>query len=325
MDDEKRYFEQLVTRYLNGQLADHEYDRLLSLLQDPKKVSWFYSLKNNWYPEKDARSQKNWERIARRTNLGSTENTKSKRFVIGQYWILRVAAVLIIGLLITTVVLYRQNQGFIKGMTVIETPRGEKSKVYLPDGTEVWLNASSNISYHSFSKGSRQVSLTGEAFFKVKRYEKSPFIVKTTNCDIEVLGTEFNVMAYDQMKRNEITLFKGKVSVKTGKGSVLLDVGDKLLISNNAIQKQKANLDQIYGWVENKFNFNKVPLNELILRLENWYDVDIEYRDTGKEDIIFSGTFKNEETIWQVLDAIKVYIPLSYKKTDTRKIELMIK
>jgi ferric-dicitrate binding protein FerR (iron transport regulator) len=210
-------------------------------------------------------------------------------------------------------------------MTAIETPRGEKSKVYLPDGTEVWLNASSKLSYHSFSEKSRQVSLTGEAYFKVKRNEKSPFTVKITSCDIKVLGTEFNVMAYDQMKRKEITLFKGKVNVKTGTGSVLLDAGDKLLISNNTVQRQKANLDQTYGWVENKFNFSKVPLNELILRLENWYDVDIEYQNTGKEGIIFSGTFKNEETIWQVLDAIKVYIPLSYEKKDTRKIKLMIK
>lgn len=325
MDKEQKNFEKLVMCYLKGGLCDQEYEELLGFLRKRENLSRFDDLKNSWIPDKDERSLKNWTRLSRRISLNLREKVKAKKELPGQSWFYRVAAILIIGLLITTAFFYYNSRNTILGLTVIETPRGEKSKVYLPDGTEVWLNASSKLSYHSFSEKSRQVSLTGEAYFKVKRNEKSPFTVKITNCDINVLGTEFNVMAYDQMKRNEITLFKGKVNVKTGTGSVLLDVGDKLLISDNTIQRQKANLDQTYGWVENKFNFSKVPLNELILRLENWYDVDIEYQNTGKEDIIFSGTFKNEETIWQVLDAIKVYIPLSYEKTDTRKIKLMIK
>jgi ferric-dicitrate binding protein FerR (iron transport regulator) len=321
----KKHFEQLVTRYLNGQLGDHEYDQLLGLLQDQEKSSWFYLLKNRWDPEKDDRSRKNWTRLARRIKVNSTENTKSKKQVIGQQWIFRVAAILIIGLLITTSVLYRKNQGFIRGITIIETPRGEKSRIYLPDGTEVWLNASSKLSYNFFSKESRRVSLTGEAFFKVKRNERSPFTVKTSRCAVEVLGTEFNVMAYDQLKRNEITLFKGKVDVKAAKKSAILHVGDKLLISNDTIRMQKANLDQTYGWVENKFNFSKISLDELIMRLENWYDVDIECDNADEKNITLSGTFKNEETIWQVLDAINVYLPILYEKTDTRKIKFMVK
>ncbi len=324
MDNEKRHFEGLVTRYLNGQLADQEYDQLLSLLQDQEKASWFYALKNSWDPEENAGTRKTWERLARRINLISGENGGSQKHAAGQQWFLRIAAILIIGLLVSTVILYWKNQNFIHGLTVIETPRGEKSKVYLPDGTEVWLNACSRLSYHSFSNKSRNVSLTGEAFFKVKHNEKSPFTVKTSRCAIKVVGTEFDVMAYDQLKRDEITLIKGRVDVKTAKNSEVLHVGDKLTVSDDTLSIKKTNLDQAYGWVENKFNFSKIPLNELILRLENWYDVDIEYQNKGKKDIAFSGTFKNEETIWQVLDAIKVYLPLSYEKTDTRKIKLII-
>jgi len=325
MDVERKHFEQLVVSYLNGQLEDQEYDELLHLLQDQEKASWFYSLKNSWEPERNNRSMKNWKRLARRIHVDSTKAPESEKQLIGQQWFFRVAAVLIIGLLITTVALYRKNQNFIQGMTVVETLRGEKSRVYLPDGTEVWLNASSRLSYHSFSNVSREVSLTGEAFFKVKHDEQSPFTVKTSRCDIRVLGTEFNVMAYDQLKRNEITLFKGKVDVKTAKRSAVLHVGDKLFISNDTVRMQKANLDQTYGWVENKFNFNKVSLDELVMRLENWYDVDIVYKNMNKKNIVFSGTFKNEETIWQVLDAINVYLPVSYERTDTRKIKLMVK
>jgi ferric-dicitrate binding protein FerR (iron transport regulator) len=323
MDRKKQHLEQLATRYLNGKLEDGEYGQLLELLQDQENASWFYSLKNKWEPARDKQPLENWERLARRINFIPTKT--KKHTLVAQPWILRVAAVLIVGLLITSGVLYLENQNFIHGVTVIETPRGEKSKVNLPDGTEVWLNASSKLSYNSFSKKERKVSLTGEAFFRVKRDELAPFTVKTSSCEVEVLGTEFNVMAYGQLKRNEVTLFEGKVNVKTDNQSAILEVGDKLLIVNNSFTKEKANLDQAYGWVENKFNFNKVSLEELILRLENWYDVDIQYDSNQREAIVFTGTFKNEETIWQVLDAINVYVPINYTKTDTRKIKLMIK
>lgn len=325
MDEEKKYFEQLVTRYLNGQLEDHECDQLFRLLQDQKNLSRFYTLKNSWNPETDARSLKNWDRLARRINFNSLEKLKSKSYRIGRTWLFKAAAVLIIGLLGTTVLFYNKSRNAGQGITVVETPRGEKSKVYLPDGTEIWLNASSRLSYNSFSAKSRQISLTGEAYFKVKRDEKSPFIVKTSRCDIQVLGTEFNVMAYEQLKREEITLFKGKINVKTEKKSAILDIGEKLLVSGNSFIRKEVNLDQTRGWVESKFNFNKVTLEELILRLENWYDVDIDCKNIDEQHTLFTGTFKNEETIWEVLEAIKVYLPVTYKKTDTRKIELMMK
>lgn len=324
MNNEKT-FEQLAIRYLRGELNDEEYEELLALLQDQQNRSRFYILKNSWTPEKSERAQKNWHRLARRINLNPLREKVSKRRVIRQDWFLKAAAVLIVGLLITTVWFYRSMQDTQSGITVVETPRGEKSKIYLPDGTEVWLNASSRISYHAFTNKSRRISLTGEAYFKVARNENSPFTVQTPNCAIRVLGTEFNVMAYNQLKREEITLFKGKVNVVTGQREATLQVGEKLLVSGNTFITQRVDLDQTYGWVENKFNFSKVTLEELVLRLENWYDVDIVCENINEQQTVFTGTFKNEETIWDVLDAIKAYLPVSYKKTDTRKIELMTK
>ena len=105
----------------------------------------------------------------------------------------------------------------------------------------------------------------------------------------------------------------------------MLEVGEKLLVSGNTFVTRQVDLDQAYGWVENKFNFSRITLEELVLRLENWYDVDIECGNINEQQTMFTGTFKNEETIWEVLEAIKAYLPVSYKKTDARKIELMIK
>ncbi len=324
MDDENKYFEQLATRYLNGHLEDREYDQLLRLLRDQENLSRFYRLKNDWNPEKDARSLKNWERLARRISLASADQSETKTFTIHQSWIIRAAAVLIVGLLITTVVLYRKNQVFVGGLTVIETPRGEKSKVYLPDGTEVWLNASSRLSYDSFSEESRQVSLTGEAYFKVKRDEMSPFTIKTSRCAIQVLGTEFNVMAYDDFGREEITLVSGKVNVLLKSGEQVLVPGEALIIKGDRTWIGKVNTDRAFAWIGNKFDFQNITLVELMKRLENWYDVDIDLVNLRNKEVSFTGTFKNEETIWQVLDAIQVYVPIRYEKTDLRKIKISV-
>jgi ferric-dicitrate binding protein FerR (iron transport regulator) len=86
-----------------------------------------------------------------------------------------------------------------------------------------------------------------------------------------------------------------------------------------------VNTAQASAWVDNKFNFKDIPLSELIKRLENWYDVDIELNNPSGREVNYTGTFKNEETIWQVLDAIKVYTFIEYEKSDTRRIRITVK
>lgn len=324
MEKKRINFELLVEKYLNGQLEDQEYGILTELLKDPQNKLQFNQIKDRWKPSSNLKTDSNWNRLSSRINYSLPNKKLSKQFVIGQNWLLRIAAVLVVGLIISTTILYIRNQSYVCGITKIETPRGQKSKVYLPDGSEVWLNANSTISYNTFSKHQRAVKLKGEAYFKIKHDEKAPFTVQTNKCVIKDLGTEFNVMAYDQLNREEVTLFKGSAKVKNNNSEILLKIGDKVLVANGQIQEQKANLEQIHGWVENKFFFHKIPFDELILRLENWYDVDIEYVNKKNTNLVFSGSFKNEETIWEVLDAIKVYIPITYEKIDTRKIKLTV-
>jgi ferric-dicitrate binding protein FerR (iron transport regulator) len=238
-----------------------------------------------------------------------------------------VAAILIFGLLLGGVVTYLFSPVYKQAseQLVFETPRGEKSMVTLPDGTEVWLNANSRLIYNSFSDRHRQVELRGEAFFKVAHNENAPFVVKTNECDVKVLGTTFNVMAYDEFGRKEITLLNGKVNVYMDGSEQLLKPGQALILKNHHSEVVEVNTAEASAWVDNKFNFRNIPLSELIKRLENWYDVDITLENRSGKDVSFSGTFKNEETIWQVLDAIKVYIPIQYKKTDLRQIKITLK
>jgi ferric-dicitrate binding protein FerR (iron transport regulator) len=244
-----------------------------------------------------------------------------------QLWVrvASVAAILVIGLLIGSAVTYLISSA--KGTAeqlVFETPRGEKSMVTLPDGSEVWLNANSRLVYNSFSSNHRQVELKGEAFFKVARNEKAPFVVKTNECDIEVLGTTFNVMAYDEFGRKEITLLTGKVNVQTENAEQVLSPGQALILRDDQIKVVEVSATEASAWVENKFNFRNIPLTELMKRLENWYDVDITLENKSGKEVNFTGTFKNEETIWQVLDAIQVYTPIQYQKSDLRQIKITV-
>lgn len=319
-------FQDILCRYFRGQLIDIEYDILLRYLEDTHNRAIFDKAKAEWEnkPEMDELTQKNLSRL--RYKINQRYNNRKHQPISRRHWFryAAVAAILTIGLiiggLVAKMVFQVPSEKF-----VFETPRGEKSMVKLPDGSEVWLNANSRLVYNSFSKHRREVELTGEAFFKVIHNENAPFYVKTNQCVIEDLGTEFNVMAYDDFGRKEVTLLNGKVNVKMKKGQQELKPGQTLILKNNQFEVAEVDAEEASSWVYNKFNFHNIPLSELMQRLENWYDVDITLENNLGKDYNFSGTFKNEETIWQVLDAIKVYSPIEYEKTEFRKIKIRVK
>jgi len=324
---DQQYFQGIIYRYFRGQLTDGEYEVLTDYLQDSTNRECFEKVKQDWnlHPDLDDTGQKNWNRLEYKINRA--DSAIDKTITTRRLWIqvASVAAILVAGLFGGSILTYLLSDNkVIQEELVFETPRGEKSLVKLPDGSQVWLNANSRLVYHSFSSSHRQVELKGEAFFNVAHNEKAPFVVKTDKCDVEVLGTTFNVMAYNEFGRQEITLLTGKINVHADKNEQVIKPGQALILKDDQIQVVEVNTSQASGWVDNKFNFKDIPLSELMKRLENLYDVDITLvNNTGKE-LNFTGTFKNEETIWQVLDAIKVYTPIAYKKTNLRQIKITV-
>lgn len=325
---ENQEFQNIISRYFRGQLTDSEYELLTDFIQDQTNREYFEKAKNEWEsnPEMDELGQKNLTHL--RYKISQKEIEKPKMQLTRQLWVrvASVAAILVFGLLTGSAITYLVSQNKEKSeQLVFETPRGEKSMVKLPDGSEVWLNANSRLVYNSFSSSHRQVELTGEAFFKVTHNEHAPFVVRTNECDVEVLGTTFNVMAYDEFGRKEITLLEGKVNIEMDGTEQVLKPGQALVLKNHHTQILEVNASQSSAWVDNKFNFQDIPLSELMKRLENWYDVDITLENSSGREVNFTGTFKNEETIWQVLDAIKVYTPIQYQKSDLRQIIITVK
>ncbi len=203
----------------------------------------------------------------------------------------------------------------------VTVPKGSKSTVELPDGTIVKLNAGSELTYPSdFEKGIRKVSLVGEGYFNVKHNTQYPFMVSAGDIEVRVLGTEFNVMAYSEFNRIETTLVNGKVSLNIKdfepKEGVILKPGQKAVFANGKLTVRKADVDIETNWVQNSFYFQNTSFEELIIRLEKWYDVNIVMDEAKFNDITFTGKFRNKETIWQVLDAIKITTPIDYHVKD---------
>ena len=323
---ENQELKEIINRYFRGQLADSEYELLTDSMQDRTNREYFETARQAWelHPELDELGHRNMNRLSYQIDKQSNTHFTP---VFRRLWVrsASVAAILLAGLFAGSIFTYLISQTKPKSeQLVFETPRGEKSLVKLPDGSEVWLNASTRLVYNTFSANRREVELKGEAFFKVARNEKAPFVVKTNECEVEVLGTTFNIMAYDEFGRKEITLLSGKVTVHMNDAAKILKPGQALILKDHYYYVDEVNASEASGWVQNKFNFKNIPLSELIKRLENWYDVDITLENNTGKDVNFTGTFKNEETIWQVLDAIKVYTPITYKRTDLRQIKITV-
>lgn len=175
----------------------------------------------------------------------------------------------------------------------LSTPRGMDFKVILPDSSEVWLNAESTIEFPvAFQQGERRVLLHGEAYFKVARNEQVPFVVQTDRMKVSVLGTEFNLRAYDT-SASSVALVKGSVQVSSDQGQVLLAPGQEAqCTSEGTVQVHDIDPYGVTQWVEGLFYFDETPLVEVLKELGRWYNFGVVFhrRDLMEMRMHFSAS-----------------------------------
>jgi len=165
----------------------------------------------------------------------------------------------------------------------LHTPNGAKYEVLLPDGTKVWLNASSTLRYPiAFASNERRVSLKGEAYFEVEKVtnnqKRIPFYVETEGQLIQVLGTEFNVSAYADDLSIKTTLISGKVNVSQLTNQVVLNPGEQAMSSpSEALTVIKVNTEPIIAWKNGNFMFEDMDLKDILKQLSRWYNVEVEF------------------------------------------------
>ncbi|WP_286858346.1 MULTISPECIES: FecR family protein [Sphingobacterium] len=203
----------------------------------------------------------------------------------------------------------------------IETPRGGTYEVTLPDGTLVKLNAGTILSYPTvFAKDRREVSLRGEAYFEVKKRKDQPFIVHTQNQQVQVLGTHFNINAYQTATETKTTLLEGKVQVKEliKDQKVTLLPGDQSVNTGTELTKHPVNVQQEIAWVYGKFNFDGKSLRQVMDELSQWYAIDVVYKGDVPDASFFGGTFRTSK-LSTILKILKDQ-DLSYHLTDDGKL-----
>lgn len=229
----------------------------------------------------------------------------------------------------------------------ISTRNGSKTNIVLPDGTKVWLNSGSKLTYDKqFDNLTRDVVLTGEAYFDVVHNPDKPFIIHTRAMDIKVLGTEFNVKSYPDERTTETSLIRGSIEVtlKDKRAEkIMLKPNEKLVITNEEIleptlsAKNKKtetpiiNLGHIKyfsldstiletSWVENRMVFEDESFGDLAKKMERWYGVTFSFADNDVQQLRFTGNFQNE-TIEEALSAMQITAAFRYR-VDYKKVTI---
>lgn len=196
----------------------------------------------------------------------------------------------------------------------IEVPRGGEYTFFLPDGTNVWLNAGSTLSFNLPFDSMRIVRLTGEAYFQVVHHAK-PFIVEAKEYKICVKGTRFNVRAYES-EPLQVSLLQGCVEVKSNKKLWPLYPGEQWLAqSANAVPKViKADVEKTITWTEGVFHFDNVPLSDIANQLSRWYDTDFEFATDTLRHIHFTGSFLRRESLGRTLEMMQKVSSVVFSK-----------
>ena len=201
----------------------------------------------------------------------------------------------------------------------INVPLGQMSEMTLYDGTKVWLNSGTTLKYeNNFGQDSRNISLQGEAFFKVKPRE-IPFKIKLKNSEVEVLGTSFNVVSYTDDTFSCVTLVKGKVKINStlGKEITQLKPSEQINIPDNLQDIKVKHVDTKFysSWIEGKIVFEEQRLADIVEKLERWYNVDISFSDKEIGDYRFSGTILKSKPFNQITRAFELLLPVKIKYT----------
>jgi hypothetical protein len=191
-------------------------------------------------------------------------------------------------------------------------PRGSKViSLTLADGTQVWLNAESALTFPTaFTGKERKVTITGEAYFEVKHDATKPFVVSKGERSVHVLGTHFNVNAYDDESEMKITLLEGAVKVTNGTASGLLKPGQQAQIMNHSTSPEQAvkivdeaDLDEVMAWKNGRFLFNDANIESVMRQLTRWYDVEVVYE--SKPTKIFRGGIPRDMSVANVFKILQ--------------------
>jgi transmembrane sensor len=202
---------------------------------------------------------------------------------------------------------YNSNNTITPTINTIYTNKGGTYQVVLPDGTKAWLNAASSIRFPTaFTDSTREVTIQGEVYFEIAMQASQPFIVKANNMKIAVLGTHFNIMAYEEENNICTSLLEGAVNVISGTSVKRLQPGQQALVNreHNSISISNADVNAAIAWKEGRFEFNG-NIKTIMRELARWYDVQVIY-EGELTDKSFAATFSRQDNVKDILQQLEL-------------------
>ena len=294
--------------------------------------------------------EKEWKLLLAKIDNNRTKTKTNNKFL---YWMPRIAAVFLLGVVFSAAVFYsvfiNKNDKLV--YQEIHTPAGSRTQVTLPDGSVIWLNASSSIRYNNqFGKKQREIILTGEAFFNVAANKSKVFVVRASELSIKAYGTSFNVKSYPDESTVEATLIEGSIGVtRTGIGKnkndeVMLERNQRVVYYRPVQSIEKDEIEEIpeqaepvavkrdenkltymiskgidpelfTSWKDGKLIIASENLDNIAIMLERKYDIKIHFENEKLEKLKFTGTIENE-TVEHVIEAIGIAAHIDYEFQD---------
>jgi len=297
-------YRNLLRQYLNGQIKNEDLIKLLDYIKNNPEEE-FDQLCNEIWQSNQITKLPNQKELFKAIHNQINSSQPVRR--ISRFTITKIAASLALLILsVTAVYLLMPNGGEKPPQQQLEsishsTPTGQKSKIYLPDGSVVWLNSESNLSYTSnFNQQNRKVKLSGEAYFEVKTNPDKPFSVQSGNVVTTALGTSFNVKAYPEDKDVTVALNSGNVKVQYSLGqqqAIFLNPGSAALFdeTKNQFHQFEFNSVGVIGWKDGVIVFEEASQQEVFATLSRWYGVKFQFKNQS-EDVqwSYSAVFSNE-------------------------------
>lgn len=312
----------LLSRILTGEASSAEKDEFYHKLGDSKEEEeLFYEVKSLWLRTSQSKTivdvDSEFENLWKKINLPAKKTTFSIAKRILQY-----AAIALFILGIGGLSGYFLSKSSVEvadmGVQKYTATKGSVSTIEFADGTKVWLNSGSELTYREDRKNKQRLAeLHGEAFFEVKHRADFPFMIKANEIVVRDLGTTFNIKAYAEDKSVETSLIEGEADILSEKGNslVALKPGESAIYNteNKKMEIKSIANNVLSAWREGKFVIRDQRLEDIFKELSRWYDVEFQFENQDLRDYKYTGNIKKSTTAQHVMKMLKLTANFNYK------------
>lgn len=199
----------------------------------------------------------------------------------------------------------------------LDVPRAGEYTLILEDGSSVRMNSGSSIVFPAnFSSSIREVEAYGELYFEIQKDSNRPFIVRTNNFKVEVLGTRFGIRTYEDEEVNSAVLVEGRVRIISGGTDLFLAPGEQACLANGKLYKREVDVEKKLAWLQGLFVFEYDELSYVVNQLTRWYDMDFRFENEALKNYRFSGTFSRDQGIDHILDLMERMNVIIFEKNE---------